>query len=195
MNHYMGDVIMAKEKFHTRLNFDGGKNKGATRDKIEKVCIVCNKSYFGVRQSRTCSEKYCMGYAKREYQKRNLASILEKRKQNNPDRREYTIQDHPSEVKIKGICNTCGDKFNPESSWDAVCSKCKRLANHIKPKPKQLKFDVSAVITEHLGENIGLMQIIENMYQGYKPLEHQTIFSAVYEELLKRFGEKYFMED
>jgi hypothetical protein len=174
--------------FHKDLLFDGTRNLGKVHKLCQKTCICCGSEYMGTKQSRTCSEKYCMGYSNREYQKRNLASILEKRKHDNPDKREYTVQDHPTPVKVEGHCNHCGIQFNPISKYEQYCPVCKRTKSYEMKKCISIYegVDINLIIDTHNKKDVPIMQIIETIHHDLKNDHHQTIFDMVYEELRKR---------
>ncbi len=180
-----------------KLQFDGHANLGKKRERMEKVCIICGDTYIGVKASRLCSKRECKQASNRAYQKRTLAETLEKRRMkqraSGVEVREYN-NDHMIPKRKSDMCEYCGDKISDFSGYQQYCETHRnaykrKIVEYIN---NSTPYDIGAVIESHLGENDGLINIIQDMYPNYDQLQHQRIFDECYQELLNRYGREYF---
>lgn len=180
-----------------RLKFDSHGNKDKVHKKYTKICVECGDEYEGSKQSRVCNKPHCKNASNRAWQARNLARLNEIKKLKNR-KAGVEVRDYNNDHMIKssvikaGHCNRCGKQFEPESKYAQFCPDCRKLNNFPEIIINSTVVDVDLVIDNHLGEDDGLINIIQDMYPNYDHLQHQTIFDECYQELLKRYGEAYF---
>lgn len=174
------------------------KKSNTQHKRFEKTCVQCGNTYIGVKQSKICENPNCKREQYKSWKSQNLDSIRErhtmKKIKNGIVAREYNTKDDiESEVIKEGHCNQCGKPFNAESRYAQFCQDCRRTFGKKEIIINRYDgVDIDKIIKEHLNSQDGLITIIELMYAGLTPNEHQRIFDECYQELLNRYGRGYF---